>query len=84
MLENQASVTVAWKQLPSLNPETNDIAVLSKPCNSIATEGNLSPEAGHAHTVERGNILKRNAQPEMQSVFDVNALATTANVVTQS
>ena len=52
---------------------TNDIAVLSK-CNSIATEVNI-PEAGHAHIVERGNILKKNAEPEMQSVFDVNAQA---------
>ena len=35
------------------------------------------------HAVKRGNILKRNAQPEMQSVFDVNAQATPVNVVTQ-
>ena len=48
--------------------------------NPPLTEGDQ--EAGHAHTVERGNTPKRNAQLDMQSAFDVNAPVTTVNAAT--
>ena len=78
-------MTVAWKHLQSLstNTQTDDrSAVVNKHShpNPPLTEGDQ--EAGHAHAVERGNTPKRNAQLDMQSAFDANALVTTVNAAT--